>query len=191
MSRSYERYRERPRSPLRRWVTALTILVWIILIVLLLARFVARPALTRFVQDRIAQVSGQTGVTPELPDTILPSDIPAGSFTIRESDANQWLVEHRQELEGVEDVRLRFLPGEAQADVTIGGVSSTAHASVEVVDGKVVVTNPRLDWPLGAVVDVQPFAALIQERLNTDLATTGRTVTGATIESGQIVISIE
>lgn len=191
MSRSYERYRERPRSSVRRWVTALTILVWIILIVLLLARFVARPAITRFVQDRIAQVSGQAGGTPAIPDTILPGDIPAGSFSIRESDANQWLAEHRQELEGVEDVRLRFLPGEAQADVTIGGVSSTAYAGVEVVNGQVVVTNPRLDWPLGAVVDIQPFADLIQERLNTDLASLQRTVTGATIKSGQIVITIE
>jgi hypothetical protein len=62
---------------------------------------------------------------------------------------------------------------------------------VDVVNGEVVVTNPRLDWPLGAIVDVQPFATLIQERLNQDLASVGRTVTGVTIEQGQIVISVE
>jgi hypothetical protein len=100
-------------------------------------------------------------------------------------------VEHRQELQGVVDVRLRFLPGEVQADVTVGGVSSTAYAGVEVVNGKIVVTNPRLDWPLAAVVDVQPFATLIQDRLNQDLAGLGRTVTGATIEAGQVVITLE
>lgn len=191
MSHAYERYRQRPHSALRRWMTALTILVWIILIMLLLVRFVARPAITRFVQDRIAQVSGQAGGAPDAPGNRLPADMPAGSFSIRESDANQWLVEHRQELEGVDDVRLRFLPGEAQADVTVGGVSSTAHANVEVVNGRIIVTNPRLDWPLGAVVDIQPFATLIQDRLNTDLAGLQRTVTGATIQSGQIVITFE
>lgn len=189
----YERYRERPRSSLRRWVIALTILVWLVLIGLLLVRFVARPAFTRYVEDRVAQqLPAQDGVgTLPVPGDSSPAPAEPGSFTIRESDANQWLVEHRHELQGVDDVRLRFLPGEVQADVTIGGVTSTAHAGVEVVDGKVVATNPRLDPPLGLFVDVTPFATLIENRLNQDLATIGRTVTGISIEQGQLVISIE
>jgi hypothetical protein len=193
MSYRYERYRERPRSSFRRWIAVLTILVWLILIGLLLVRFVARPAFTRYVEDRVAQrLPAQDGVgTLPVPGDSSPAPAEPGSFTIRESDANQWLVEHRHELQGVDDVRLRFLPGEVQADVTIGGVTSTAHAGVEVVDGKVVATNPRLDPPLGLFVDVTPFATLIENRLNQDLATIGRTVTGISIEQGQLVISIE
>jgi hypothetical protein len=190
MSYQYERYRERPRSSLRRWVIGLTILIWLVLIALVLARFVVRPALTRLFEDRIAQTI-QDGALPGVSGELVPTDIQPGSFSIRTEDANLWLSEHRQEFEGVDDVRLRFLPGEAQADLTIGGVSSTAHAGVEVVNGQVVITNPRLDWPLGAVVDVQPFATLIQDRLNQDLASLGRTVTGATIEQDQMVITIE
>ena len=193
MSYRYERYRERPRSSLRRWVIALTILVWLVLIALLLVRFVARPAVTRYVEDRVAQrlpARDAVGTLPA-PGQISPAPAEPGSFTIRESDANQWLVEHRHELQGVDDVRLRFLPGEVQADVTIGGVTSTAHAGVQVVDGKVVATNPRLDPPLGLFVDVTPFATLIENRLNQDLATIGRTVTGISIEQGELVISIE
>ena len=193
MSYRYERYRERPRSSLRRWIIALTVLIWVVLIALVLLHFVARPAVTRYVQDRIAQrlpVQPQEGTLPAQGE-LTPSDLPPGSFAIRESDANQWLVDHRHELQGVDDVRLRFLPGEAQADLTVGGLTSTAYGGVQVVNGRVIITNPRLDSPLGLFVDVRPFATLIENRLNQDLATLGRTVSSVTIEQGQLVIAME
>jgi hypothetical protein len=113
------------------------------------------------------------------------------SVKITEEMANQWLEGHRQELKGVDDLRLHFVPGEVQADVTVAGVTSTAHAGLEVQDGKVVVTNARLDPPLGLVVDVGQFVGLIEQRLNRDLGTTGRTVTAVTIGQGQIQIAAE
>jgi hypothetical protein len=174
MSYRYERYRERPRrSAARRWIVALTAIVWILLSGLLLTRFVARPLVTRYVEERIAQqLPVQQPVAPlPGPGAVAPPVGEPDSFTISEVDANQWFVDHRHELQGVDAVRLRFLPGQAQAELTIGGVTSTARAGVQVVNGQVVIADAALDPPLGLIVDVQPFATLIQERLNRDLAT--------------------
>src|SRR3712207_2233222 len=110
MSYRYERYRERPRqSPLRRFLVGLTILVWIILAVLLLARFVARPVITNLVEQRFAEripILRQPPADPGVGDggTLPAPSEPAanapepGSFTISEADANQWIVDHRHEL---------------------------------------------------------------------------------------------
>jgi hypothetical protein len=186
----YERYREQPpRSSMRRTLITLTTIVWVLLIGLLLVRFVARPMLTRFGIDRLAQqLASRTGLPIGGGDQ---GALQGGSFTINESDANQWVATHRDELQGLDDVRLRFLPGSAEADLSVGGITSTARAGVQVVDGKVVLTNVSLDPPLGLFVDVGPYARLIQDRLNSDLASVGSTVTGVTIEQGRLVISVQ
>jgi hypothetical protein len=88
-------------------------------------------------------------------------------------------------------VRLRFVPGEAQADLTVSGLTSTARGGAQAINGQVVITNPSLDPPLGLIVDVQPFATLLEERLNGDLAALGYTVTGVTIQEDQIQITVE
>ena len=190
----YERYDRRPRwSPFRRWLTALTVMVWILVLGLLLAHFVARPLLTTVAKQRFARrlPAIRPAVIPPEAGEAAPIPAEPGSFVIAEGDANQWLENNRQALRGVDDIRLRFTPGEVQADLTVGGVTSTARAGVQAADGRVEVVNPRLDPPLGLIVDVAPFAALVQERLNTDIAETGHTVTGVTVEQGQVIITIE
>lgn len=191
MSYRYERYNVRPRR--RSWLVTLVLLVWIVLLGLLAVRFLARPLLTSIIQERIAQrirlpiTDGRQ--SPNGNAALLPGS--ADSATITEDQANQWVESHRQELKGVDDVRLHFIPNEVQADVTIGGVTSTAHAGIEVSNGQVVIADPRLDAPLGLIVDAQPFADLLQQRLNSELATTGRKITGVTIGQGQIQIAVE
>ncbi len=190
MSYRYERYRERPRRR-RGWLTGLTVLVWLVLIGLLLARFVVRPLLTDLVEGRVADRIALPDPLDRGPDPAAPGDNGPNSFVVTEAAANQWVEDHRAELQGVESVRFRFVPGEAQADLTIGGVTSTARSGVEVRDGRIVAVNPRLDPPLGLVVDVKPFVTLIENRLNSDIAATGQRVTGVEIQSGQVVIGIE
>ena len=192
MSYRYERYDERPRRG-RRGLVTLVVLVWIIFIGLLLVRFVARPLVTNFIESRLAERIRIHGAndTPPVEGVAEQPSTGGTSVKITEDMANQWLEGHRQELKGVDDLRLHFVPGEVQADVTVAGVTSTAHAGLEVQDGKVVVTNARLDPPLGLVVDVSQFVGLIEQRLNRDLGTTGRTVTAVTIGQGQIQITAD
>ena len=198
MSYRYEQYRERPRR--RGLLATLVILVWVILIALLLIRFVARPLLTNIGLDRIAEridIPGSREEAPpasesvQLPDNVLPENVQPGSFAVTDAAANQWLADHRAELQGIDDVQMRFVPGEVQADVTVRGVTSTAYAGVTVENGQIIVTDARLDPPLGLILDVQPFANLLQQRLNSDLATTGQQVTGVTIEQGRLNITIQ
>ena len=190
----YERYDERSRrSPYRRWLIALVVLVWVLLLGLLLARFVARPFLTRVVEQRVEDriaVLRPAEIRPEV-GTQVPAAGEASSLIITETAANQWIADHRGEFQGLDDVRIRFDPGEAQADLTVGGITSTARGGVQVTNGQVAITNPRLDPPLSLIVDVAPFAALIQERINSDLASLGRTVTSVTIQEGQVQITVE
>jgi len=188
MSYQYERYRERPRSSgLRRMVVGLTILVWALLIGIVLVRFVARPLLTGYLQERLSQML-PAGASP---GNVLPAGLPSGNFSISEADANQWLAQNREQFQGVDDIRLRFFPGQTEASLTMSGVTSTARAGVMVVNGQVVITDPVLDPPLGLIVDVEPFARLLQDQLNRDLATVGQTVTGIRVEQGQLLIEVQ
>jgi hypothetical protein len=192
MSYRYERYDERPRRG-RRGLVTLIVLVWIIFIGLLLIRFAARPLVTNFIESRLAERIRIPGAT-NTPTVGSVAELPSNSGTsvkITEDMANQWLEGHRQELKDVDDLRLHFVPGEVQADVTIAGVTSTAHGGLQVQAGKVVVTNARLDPPLGLVVDVSQFVHLVEQRLNRDLETTGRTITAVTIGQGQIQITAD
>lgn len=193
MSHPYERYNERPRrSSFRCLIVSVTIMVWVVLLGLLAARFIVRPMISKAVEQRVAQqveVSPNSVGTPQ--EGNISGNVPAGSYTITDVEANRWIAEHRSELKGVDDVRLRFVNDEVQADVTVQGVSSTAHAGVQIIDGKLVVTNPKIDWPLGALVDPKPFAALLQERFNQDLASSERRVTSVTITTGKATINME
>src|SRR4051794_27817981 len=190
MSYRYDEYSGRPRrSPLRGWIVGLTILVWILLLGLLAPRFVVRPMVSNMLEQRVAErveVTPQLGAAQQAPAALAPE-----SFTIREADANQWIAQHRDELKGVDDVRLRFVPGEAQADITVGSFTSTAYAGMRVENGRLVMTNPRIDLPLGAVLDPQSVANVIQNSLNSELASSGQKLTAGTIEQGQIVVTLE
>jgi hypothetical protein len=187
MSYQYERYAERPRSSgLRRLVTILTIVVWSLLLSILLIRFVVRPMLTGYLEGRLAQ-----GLISGLIGGFMGGSLPEGSFAISESDANLWLSQNRGEFQGVDDVRVRFLPGQAHAELTMYGLTSTARVGVAVENGQVLFTDPSLGPPLGLIVDVKPFAQMIQNRLNSDMAAAGQQVKAARLEPGRLVIELQ
>ncbi len=195
MSYRYERYNERPRrSGMRCLFVTLTILVWVVLLGILLVRFVVRPAMTNLIEGRFAErvpvERSQPNIEVPAVGSLLPA-LPAGSFTISEADANQWFAQNRDQLQGVDDVRLRFVPGEAQADLTMQGVSGTARADITAVDGRIVVRNAQLAPPLGWVVDVAPLATLLQDQLNAELAASNRRATSAVVEQGKVTLTVE
>ena len=173
-------------------LTGLVVLVFIVLGALLVLRYVVRPIVTNAIQERIAQQLPQLPNVAELPlPEIAPGDVPPGSFSIGEADANAWLQEHRSEFGSIDDLRMRFTPEGVAADLTVGGFTSTATASLVVQDGKIVAVNPRLGQPLSQVVDITPFVTLLQDRFNADLATLGRRVTGISTEGGSLTITLE
>lgn len=201
MSHRYEQYEDRrPRSGGRCLLGGLVTLVGIVLVVLLLARYVARPLITQAIQQRIAQQmpelalpNQEGGVVPMSPIPASPADAPAGPLVIpvSEADANQWVQDNRDQLQGIDNVVLRFVPGAITADLTVGGFTATARSGAEVRDGRIRAVNPELGPPLNLFVDLQPFVQLLETRLNNDLDTLGKRVTGLAIEQGQMTITLE
>lgn len=192
-----EYYEEQPRRGIRGWLLTLTILVWLLVLACVVLRFVIQPALTDFVNRRIART-----IDPELPATVDPiaalrdrltripsGSIPTGEFIVPEAQANAYVAAYRPQV--LDEVKIHFVPGEVQADLTWRGITSTARMGVAARDGRLVAINPRLDPPLGTVLSIDALVDVLEDRLNDELAAQGRRMTDVEIQQGVAVATIE
>ena len=200
MSYQYERYPEQPRRRGRGWLIALTVIVWLLVLACLGIRFFVRPMLTDYVNRQVAQ-----SINPNLPANIDPNEalresleqvpldvaVPPGEFEVTEQQANDYLFAYRQRLQGIDSLRVRFVPGEVQADVTVQGVTGTAYAQPTVRDGRIVAANARLGQPLGSILSIDELLGALQDRMNAELNEQGRRVTGVRVEQGVAVVTVE
>lgn len=200
MSYRYERYRERPRNALRSWLIFLTVVVWVLVLGCLALRFIVRPQLTDYVNRQIAQA-----INPQLPADLDPNaalresleqlpvgvTVPPGELVVSEDQANLYIDEYRQRLQGIDDIRVRFTPGQVQADVTVRGITGTAHVRPVVQDGRIVAANSQLDQPLGSILSIDELLGALQDRLNAELNSQGRRITEIRVEQGQAIVVVE
>lgn len=200
MSYRYERYREQPRSSARSCLIALVVLVWVLVLGCLAVRYFVRPWLTDFVNGSIARA-----IDPALPSGLDPNEalrrgleqvpipiaVPPGELAVTEAQANAFLSEYRTRLSNVDDVRVRFVPGEVQAIVTVQGLSGTARIVPTVRDGRIVAERASLDQPLGSLLDINDLLGALQDRINSELNTQGRRVVDVRIEDGVAVVVLE
>lgn len=200
MSYRYERYRERPRSALRSWLIFLTTVVWLLVLGCLLLRFVVRPQLTNYFNRQVARA-----LNPALPADGDPSAalrdslaqvpvgvaVPPGELAVTEEEANVYIDGYRQQLQGIDDIRVRFTPGQVEFDVTVQGITGTARMRPVVQDGRIVATNASLDQPLGSILSIDDLLAAFQERLNAELSAQNRRMTDLRVEQGQAVVIVE
>lgn len=200
MSYRYERYRERPRSALRSWLIFLTTVVWLLVLGCLLLRFVVRPQLTNYFNREVARA-----INPALPADADPGAalrdslaqvpvgvaVPPGELVVSEEDANVYIDGYRQQLQGIDDVRVRFTPGQVEFDVTVQGITGTARMRPVVQDGRIVATNASLDQPLGSILSIDELLGAFQERLNAELSAQNRRMTDLRVEQGQAVVIVE
>jgi hypothetical protein len=200
MSYRYERYRERPRSRLRGWLVTLTIFVWLLVLGFVVLRFFVRPSITNYVNRQVVQ-----SLNPQTPSDANPGDalreslqqvplgvtVPSGEIRITEAQANGYLDAYRARMTGIDDLRVRFVPNEVQADITVRGITSTAHARPEVRNGQIVAAEQQLDPPLGLILSMDELFGAFQARINSEIAAQGRSVKTITIEQGVAVITIE
>lgn len=200
MSYQYERYPEQPRNRVRSRLIAITVVVWLLVLGCLAIRFFVRPMLTDYVNRQVAQT-----INPNLPTSIDPNDalreslqqvpldvgIPVGEYEITEQQANDYLFAYRQRLQGIDNVRVRFVPGEVQANVTVQGLTATAYAQPTVRDGRIVAVNQRLGQPLGSILSIDELLGALEDRMNAELTKQGRRVTGIRVEQGITVVTVE
>jgi hypothetical protein len=203
MSHRYERYerRNRPRRRNRNGCLALLVaLVWIILLAVIGYRYWLRPQISAYVGRQIADQVGQAGVTPPQQQIeqgaaqVLPTAVaalPSGELRVTDAEANAYLAERADALKPIQSATVRFVPDEVQVDLRAAGFSSTAHMGVDVQNGRIVATNPKLDGPLGQVIALPDLTHAIEQQLNDQLAAQGRHVTAARVEQGALVVTIE
>lgn len=200
MSYRYERYRERPRNRARGWLVGLTILVWLLVLGFVALRYFVRPSLTDYVNRQVVEsINPQSAIDTNSAEALRESlqqvpinvTVPAGELRITEEQANGYLTNYRQRLTGIDDLQVRFVPDEVQADITVRGISSTAYARPEVRNGQIVAADQRLGPPLGLILSMDDLLGAFQERINAEIAAQGRSVTDITIEQGIAIITIE
>ena len=200
MSYRYERYRERPRSAARSWLIFLTVAVWALVLGCLALRFIVRPQLTDYVKRQVAQA-----IDPQIPAELDPNAalqqsleqlpvggvVTPGELVVSEEQANIYIDDYRSRLQGIDDIRVRFTPGEVQADVTVQGFTGTARVQPVVQDGRIVASNARLDQPLGSFLSIDELLGALQDRLNSELNAQNRRITDIRVEQGQAIVIVE
>lgn len=200
MSYRYERYRERPRSRLRGWLIFLTTVVWVLVLGCLVLRFVVRPQLTNYFNRQVARA-----INPQIPTDLDPSAalreslaqvpvgvaVPPGELVVSEEEANVYIDSYRQQLQGIDDIRVRFTPGLVEFDVTVRRFTGTARVRPVVQDGRIVAADAQLDQPLGSILSIDELLGAFQDRLNSELNAQNRRITDVRVEQGQAVVIVE
>jgi hypothetical protein len=198
MSYRQERYyRRRRRTTCLAWLVAL---VWIVLLGLLAYRYFVRPQISRSIGSRIgdqlrSNVGGQVqqqieqGAQQALPTVV--AVLPSGELRIAEDEANQYFAANAEQFRPVESIRVRFVPGEVQADIGALGTTSTARLGLAVQDGRIIAVNPRLSGPLDQVISLADLTAALEQQFNQQLSAQGRRATDVRVEQGVLVVTIE
>jgi hypothetical protein len=193
----YYRRRSRRRTTCLAWLVAL---IWIVLLGLLAYRYLARPQISRYIGSQIGEqlrsnIGGeverqiQGGAQQAMPTVV--AVMPSGELRIGEDEANQYFASNPDRFRPIESVRVRFVPGEVQADIGALGTLSTARLGLAVQDGRVVALNPRLDGPLDQVVSLADLTAALEQQFNQQLVAQGRRATDVRVEQGVLIVTIE
>jgi hypothetical protein len=199
MSYRYERHYQRRRRG-RGCLIALVALVWIVLLGVLAYRYWVRPQISQYIGQRIAEQLGENGpgqagqqAQPgaQLPLSTAIAALPSGELRITEAQANAYLAEHADALRPIDTARVRFVPGEIQADLGAYGTTSTARVELAVQNGRIIAVDPQLDGPLSQAIALPDLTTSLEQRLNNQLAAQGRRVTDVRVEQGALIITIE
>lgn len=200
MSYRYESYAPaRRRSGLRGCLLALVIVVWLVVLGFVAVRYWVRPRLTGWIEDQVART-----IDPQLPQNLPSEDalrrsleqlpvapeLPSGELRISEADAGAYLSEYSSRLPGIDDIAVRFVPGEVQATISAGGLQSTVRLQPAVRDGR-IVADAELGQPLGSLISIDGLMSALTDRINGDLQAQGKRITGITIDDGVAIVAIE
>jgi len=196
MSYRQEPYYRRRRSRRTTCLAWLVALIWVLLLGLLAYRYLIRPQISRYVGSQIGeQLRSNVGdqiqerAQQELPTVV--AGLPSGELRIGEEDANQYFAAHADQLRPVDSLRVRFVPGEIQADIGALGTTSTARLGLAVQNGRVVALNPRIDGPLDQIVSLADLTTALEQQFNDQLTAQGRRATDVRIEQGVLIVTIE
>ena len=199
------RYREWERGPGvgRRVLGCLgvTILgaVVVLGVITILSNAVVRPYIGRAIAAHIRLPVASTPVssgqaaapTPDAAGGLIPS-VPANAaqVVITEDELNSSIATHASEIRPLDSATVRITPTEVAVDMSAYGVSGTYHGQVVVQNGKAVLTNGRIDGPLGWVVSPGPIESALNDQIAASLDASGVSVTSVALQQGQMTVGL-
>lgn len=189
-----QRYRTMRRRESASCFGLLLRLAVAVMLIIALYAVLVRPRVGEFVGEQIAGQLGGSDQTAGAGGAVLPGAVaalPAGELTVTEQAANQYIAANPTALGPLDDLQLRFTPGNIEADISAFGAQGQARLGLESRDGRIVVVNPQLSGPLGLLVPADDVVRAVEQHLNAELQTQNRLVSVVRVEQGQVVILVE
>ncbi|HYF65237.1 MAG TPA: hypothetical protein VD886_20585 [Herpetosiphonaceae bacterium] len=184
---------KRRRGCLFGCLVALTVLVFAALALVLAVAFYFKPMISQEFGEALGGQLNQQ-LEQKINEQAGGGEIPAdfsGQVVILESEVNDYLSANPQELAPLDSASVQFMSGEMRATISAYGAGGTAYAGIAVADGQVVVVNPRIEGPLGFLIDANQLAQALQSRLNSQLTANGQRIGAIEVQPGQIVATVE
>ena len=116
--------------------------------------------------------------------------LPSGELSVSEADASAYLSDYGSRLPGIDDIDVRFVPGEVQATISVGGPQSTVRLQPAVRDGQ-IVADAELGQPLGSLISIDGLLGALTDRINGELGAQGKRITGITVTDGAAIVNVE
>ena len=135
------------------WVLGLVGVVIIAAVAVAALILVAKP----LVNDRIEAATSDAISTALEQATVVP-DAVEGTVVVTEQEVNRTLRTNRDAYQPVEDARVQIRRNGITVAFTVYGVSGKMTGSVKVRNGRIAITNPKLDGVADQVIDVERVA---------------------------------
>lgn len=139
--------------------------------------------------EQISQAELESQMEQTLPTAI--AALPRGELTVSEERINSYIAANPAAFEPLEAVRVRFVPGQVQANITAFGTSNQATFGLELAGGEVMVVNPQLNGPLGWLLSFEDLVQSLEQQINEQFDTQGRAITDIRVEQGKLVALVE
>lgn len=198
---------ERRRSRRIGCLASLVAMVWVVLLAVIIYQYFLRDAVSQLVGEQITErIQDEVPAAVDIPNVpseeqiqegaqqVLPTAIaalPAGEIRISEDQANTYITNQVNIPQPIEDVTIRFLPGQIQAEVQAIGTTSTATMGMVVQNGQLVALDPQIDGILSQFISASDLIQPIEQQINAELASQNRTITNIQIEQGEIIVGID
>lgn len=196
---SYD-YRYDQRTDRRRRGWGFTCLVTLVILVFLLLALAL--GVLYFIKPQVSEQAGVmlgTQVDQIIDQRLdeqfggLEGQVPPGyadTLIITDAEINDYIAQHPEEIDPLDQASVRFLAGEMQASASAYSLSGTAFAGLAASDGRLVLVSPRIEGSLGLVLDADQLATSLQSSLNSRLAENNLRVTAVTLAEGQLILGV-
>lgn len=188
---SRARVYERDPGVGRRALTLLAVLVIAVVGAVAIAAILSRVVVRPFVGDTVTDyLRGRVGeaIATAVPKVTLPAG--GQQVVLTEDELNRRIAERAGQLGPLQDARVAITPEEVRVDLSAYGVSGTYHAHVAAQNGQVVITDGRIDGPLGWVMPADQLQATLNQELATALNQSGVAVEQVTLGQGQATLTV-